>query len=93
MLVHLALRIHQELCKVPRDVSTLKAGVSSKVIVGLMSVGSLDVDFAHHGEGDSVLIDEFLNVLWGSWLLATELVAGEAQDLQPLGVVSGVDLN
>lgn len=51
-------------------------------------VVAVDVDLGHDGEGDAVVeLAELLDLLVGAGLLAAELVAGEAEDDEVVGVL------
>lgn len=86
---NLAVRRDQELLKVPLD--TLQAQHAGLLLLHPGPHGgravAVDVQLAQHGEGDAVVdLAEGLDVVVGAGVLAAELVAGEADDEEIVGV-------
>ena len=47
------------------------------------TICAVHVDLAEHGPLEALALREGLDLRGGGWLLATELVAGEGEDLEP----------
>lgn len=87
----LSVTADEELLKVPLD--ALEAEKTGLLVLepGPEGVGVVAVDLGllHDGEAHAVVeLAELLDVIVGAWLLATELVAGEAEDDKVLGVLA-----
>lgn len=85
----LAVAADEELLKVPLD--PLHAQEARLLVLEPLEHGlglvAVDVDLAHDGEGDAVVeLAEALDLVVGGGLLAGELVAGEAEDDELVGV-------
>lgn len=88
---HLTVLPDQELLKVPLDpLNAKQAGLLLGEPLEERGGGvAVDVDLLHDGEGHAVVdLAEVLDVVVASGLLAAELVAGEAEDLE-LRVLGG----
>lgn len=87
--------VNQELLKVPLDASEAQQTGLLLLEVDVDGVGvvTVDVDLLENGEGDAVVeLAEGGDLVSGSGLLATKLVAGEADDGESLILVLLVDL-
>lgn len=85
-----AVPANEELLEVPLDhLDAHDAGLLLlEPLVQVAGSIAVDVDLAHDGEGDAVIdLAEALDVVVGAGLLAAELVAGEAQDDEVVGVL------
>lgn len=79
----LSVTSDEELFKVPLDALEAKQTGLLLLEPGPERVGAVAVDLGllHDGEADAVVdLAEALDLLVGAWLLAAELVAGEAED-------------
>ncbi len=81
--------IHQELCEVPWDFSCLffllvvQLRMVAQELVHGVSGWSVDIDLCKHRETGSVLLlRKLFNFCVGAWLLLSELIAGESQNLK-----------
>ena len=86
-----AIFVNEELLEVPLDISSIVGG--SQIVEGLEGIGTVDLNFLHHWEFNSVFCNKVQNIFWSSWFLSTKLVAWESQDLKTLIFVFIVDLN
>lgn len=84
--------VHDELGKIPGDflgevcLWIIELTVVSKEGIDWMGVFSIDFDFFHERELATVLVShESFNLLRSAWLLLSELVAREADDLETFG--------
>lgn len=78
-----ALGIHEKLLEVP--LHALETHEARFLVLEPFEYGlgfvAVDVYFAEDGEGDSIVHEtEFLDLVVGAWVLATELVAGETEE-------------
>jgi hypothetical protein len=86
----LAVAADEELLKVPLDELEAHDAGLLRLEPGEEGLGvvAVDVGLLHDGEGDAVVeLAEALDVVVGAGLLATELVAGEAEDGEVVGVL------
>lgn len=79
----LALGIHEKLLEIP--LHALETHESRFLVLEpfeyRLGFVAVDVYFAEDGEGNSIVHEtEFLNLVVGAWVLATELVAGETEE-------------
>lgn len=84
-LLDLAVAADQELLKVPLDALHSKDARLALLQPLVQRVGlvTVDVDLAEDRKGDAVVdLAEALNLIVGTWVLATELVAWKADDLE-----------
>lgn len=96
----MALLVDDELRKVPGDQFCLSLVFQPQLTLGAeeavdrVGVLPVDVDFGEHRELDIVgAVSPFLDFSLSARLLASELVAGEGQDLEALCLVLLVELN
>lgn len=86
----LAVAADEELLKVPLDhLDAHDAGllVLEPLVEGV-GIVAVHVDLAQDREGDAVVdLTEGLDLIIGAWVLAAELVAGEADDDEVIGVL------
>jgi len=80
--VDLALRVDYELLEVPLDPRHHEGGRLLEVAIERGSVVSIDVDLCQDGEGRAPLLGKGLDLVVGTWLLPTKLVAREGQDFK-----------
>lgn len=86
----LSIASDQELLKVPLDpLHTQQTGLFVlEPLKRRVRFVAVDVDLAEHRERDAVVDHaELLDVVVGAWVLSTKLVAGEADDLEVVGVL------
>jgi len=80
--VDLALRVDYELLEVPLNAGHHEGGRLLEVAIERGSVVSIDVDLCQDGEGRAPLLGKGLDLVVGTWLLPTKLVAREGQDFK-----------
>lgn len=82
VLDNLALSVHEELSKVPRDVSAIKRAVLPHVLVSWMAVWTIDFNLLEKRENDVELLNELLDFSRRLRLLLTELIARNSINFQ-----------
>ena len=89
VLDNLSLGIDEELGEVPLDQITI--GVHD--LVHWRGIVTVNVQFLGHWEVHTILGDKSLDLLWCAWLLCTELIARNGNDLETLSIHIFVHLN
>ena len=88
VLVNGTISLNEELDEVPGDLVdssiVLLEGVGSEELVQRVSVLSVDLDLGEQLVLGSITLSEGLDVSLTAWLLLTELVARESEDLKSL---------
>ena len=89
VLIDTPIPLHQKLDKIPADllhrpVSLLELAVSPQELIERVSVLSVDLDLGEQLVLGSITLSEGLDVSLTAWLLLTELVARESEDLKSL---------
>jgi len=92
-LHHLALAVRQELGEVPLDLAAQRlALLLLQELVQRVGAGPVDLNLGKHGVLGAARLGKLLDLGVRAGLLAPELVAGEAQNLQTLAAVLIVQL-
>ena len=84
-----AVSSHQEFVEVPlNSAGTQKTAASPfQLAVEGVRVGAVHFNLREHRKGDGIVLGtEFLNGVFGSWLLTTKLVARKTEYREALGV-------
>ena len=91
-LHHLPVSPDQKLLKVPLDpLQPQQAGLLAlHPLIHRLHLVSIHVRLPQHREGDTIIhLAELLDLVVGPWILGAELVAGEAEEDELVGVLGG----
>ena len=87
---YIARAVDEKLLEVPTNISTVAVAsvlsLEHRVQRGLL--GTVDVDLGEHRKVDVIVLrDKRADFVRTSWFLAAELIAGEAENRQPVNIV------
>lgn len=89
----LAILVHEELGKIPLDVSPWKlTQLGLQILEERVGVGAIDINLLKGRVADAIAFNECTDLLRCAWLLTSKLVAGKEQHSEGLPFILALQL-